>query len=177
MQPGDVHAHTLYTPRAHPRTRDTNLLESVLQDVEGLGQVPRLSPSPRREERAARGQSQREQRQRSPEHAQPAHPPPLQNPLHVGADQRVLLSGGARAQAPLQLHIPPRAWSREPQTRRGVQMSMLGYTSPRPRSRGSVCARAECAVASGTPAHSLHLRLCAVRRARLNCCILLPVIR
>jgi len=64
----------------------TNLLHAVLQDLKGLGQVPRLSPSPRREQRAARGQRQRQQGQRSPDDPQLAHSPPLQNPMHVGAD-------------------------------------------------------------------------------------------
>lgn len=63
-----------------------DLLESVLQDLEGLRQVPRLSPSPRREQRAACGQRQSHQGQRSPDDPQLAHSPPLQNPMHVGAD-------------------------------------------------------------------------------------------
>lgn len=61
-----------------------NLLYSVLQDLEGLRQVPRLSPSPRREQRAAGGQGQSHQGQRSPEDPQLAHSPPLQNAMHVG---------------------------------------------------------------------------------------------
>lgn len=65
---------------------DTHLLQSVLQDFKGLRQVPRLSPSPRRKQRAARGQRQRHQGQRSPDDPQLAHSPPLQNPMHVAAD-------------------------------------------------------------------------------------------
>lgn len=63
-----------------------DLLQSVLQDLEGLRQVPRLSPSPRRKQRAARGQRQSHQGQRSPDDPQLAHSPPLQNPMHIGAD-------------------------------------------------------------------------------------------
>lgn len=65
---------------------DTNLLQSVLQDLKGLRQVPRLSPSPRRKQRAACGQRQSHQGQRRPDDPQLAHSPPLQNPMHVGAD-------------------------------------------------------------------------------------------
>lgn len=62
---------------------DTNLLESVLQDLEGLRQVSRLSPGPHREQRAAGGQRQSHQGQGSPDDTQLAHSPPLQNPLHI----------------------------------------------------------------------------------------------
>lgn len=65
------------------KSETPNLLESVLQDLEGLGQVPRLSPGPRREQRAAGGQRQSHQGQGSPDDPQLAHSPPLQNPLHV----------------------------------------------------------------------------------------------
>lgn len=102
-----------------------DLLESVLQDLEGLGQVPRLSPSPRREERAARGQSQSQQRQRSPEHPQPAHPPPLQNPLHVGADRRRCYSEPHTDPKPRCNSIPHEREQGARQKRRSVQMSIL----------------------------------------------------
>lgn len=60
-----------------------DLIQSVLQDLKGLRQVPRLSPSPRRKQRAARGQRQSHQGQRSPDDPQLAHSPPLQNPMHI----------------------------------------------------------------------------------------------
>ena len=85
---------------------DTNLLQSVLQDLEGLRQVPRLSPSPRREQRAARGQRQSHQGQRSPDDPQLAHSPPLQNPMHIGC--RLHCNSPRSA---LQLHSG-RAWGR-----------------------------------------------------------------
>lgn len=68
------------------RARATDLLQAVLQDLKGLRQVPGLSPGPGREERAAGGQRQSHQGQRGPDDPQLAHSPPLQNPMHVGAD-------------------------------------------------------------------------------------------
>lgn len=59
-----------------------DLLQAVLQDLEGLGQVPRLAPGPRREERAARRQGHGHHGQGRPDDAQLAHSPPLQNPMH-----------------------------------------------------------------------------------------------
>lgn len=55
----------LISPEAEAREREraTDLLQAVLQDLEGLRQVPGLSPGPRREQRAARGQRQGHQGQ------------------------------------------------------------------------------------------------------------------
>lgn len=108
-----------------------DLLESVLQDLEGLGQVPRLSPSPRREERAARGQSQSQQRQRSPEHPQPAHPPPLQNPLHVGAHR---CYSAPHTDPKPRCNSIPHERAQEPQNRLRVRRSMAEGSSAAPAS-------------------------------------------
>lgn len=61
-----------------------NLLEPILQDFKGLGQVSRLAPGPRREERTAGGQGQRHECQRSPDEPQLTHPSPLHDPMHAG---------------------------------------------------------------------------------------------
>lgn len=99
---------------------DTNLLQSVLQDLEGLRQVPRLSPSPRREQRAARGQRQSHQGQRSPDDPQLAHSPPLQNPMHIGC--RLHCNSPRSA---LQLHSG-RAWGRRVSVRMSISVEGRG---------------------------------------------------
>ena len=96
----------------------THLLEAVLQDLEGLGQVPRLAPGPGREERTAGGQGQRHERQGDPDDAELSHSPPLQDSVHVAlgwvggeGGRRVYLPCMAdRSECPMQLH-PSKALS------------------------------------------------------------------